>query len=381
LFDLWGEGMIDEQEIQHIISICDLDLQIILRKVDKLRIIMKKKNFIGLPHLIGFDINGPLVSTEDSSMTPYKGAPEALHFLYNIPNVELCFITGWDITTANIFASKLIGLPDVNIISEKGMLYSKGNQIYHIYPHSKSENMDFAKTLFEIAAKKKLQIAIQGNTSSGCQCVYFEGYNRGKLNEHPLIEKVRIESKSLLEVLKRCMIEHSMQEDVIEIFATPEVIFDILKKELPLFPIRIYDVVNSKDKGHLIVKVDTKDDRSFGWNQLEETAKEISQRVGRSCDLNDDYSVDFSTDKANNDGFSKKSAIHVLGTKLFGDHFIILNSGDKTGDGVEGDNALFFPQCDTEAMNVQSNVALPVIDGREYALIIALFLRKYSGTI
>lgn len=381
MLDLWGERMIDEQEIQRITSICDLDLQILSGKVDKLRIIMENKKFIGLPYLIGFDINGPLVSTEDGSMTPYKGAPEALHFLSNIPNVELCFITGWDITTAKVFAKKLIGLPDVNIISEKGMLYSKENQIHHIYPHSESENVDFAKTIFEIAAKKKLQIAIQGNTSSGCQCVYFEGYNRGKLNEHPSNEKVMIGPKTLLEVLKRYKIEHSMQEDVIKIFKTPEVVFDIMKKDLPLFPIRIYDVVNSKDKCHLIVKVDTEDESSFGLNQLEETAKEISQRVDRSYDLNKDYSVDFSTNKAVDGGFSKESAIHFLGNKLFRDDFIILNSGDKTGDGVGGDNALFFPQCKTEAMNVKSNVALPVIDGREYALLIALFLLKYSSTI
>lgn len=366
--------MIDEQEIQRITSICDLDEQLLLGKVDKLRMIMEKKKFIGLPLLICFDINGPLVSTEDASMKPHKGAPEALRFLSNIPNVELCFVTGWDITTVKVFASKLIGLPDINIISEKGMLYSKENQIHHIYPHSESENVDFAKTIFKIAAKKNLQIAIQGNTSSGCQCVYFEGYNRATLNAHPLVERVRIELKSLLDVLKRYMIEYSMQEDVIEIFATPEVVFDILKKNLPLFPIRIFDGVNSKDKGHLFVKVDTKDDRSFDWNQLEETAKEISLRVNRSYDLNDDYSVDFSTFKAVTGRFSKESAIHVLGNKLFVNNFIISNVGDKIEDGVEGENALFFPQYDSEVMNVQSNVALPVIDGREYALIIALFL-------
>jgi len=366
--------MIDEQKIQRITSICDLDEQFLLGKVDKLRMIMEKKKFIGLPLLIGFDINGPLVSTEDASMTPYKGAPEALRFLSNIPNVKLCFVTGWDIVAVKVFASKLIGLPDINIISEKGMLYSKENQIHHIYPHSESENVDFAKTIFKIAAKKNLQIAIQGNISSGCQCVYFEGYNRATLNAHPLVERVRIESKSLLDVLKRYMIEYSMQEDVIEIFATPEVVFDILKKNLPLFPIRIFDGLNSKDKGHLFVKVDPKDDRSFNWNQLEETAKEISQRVNRSYDLNDDYSVDFTTLRADGGGFSKESAIHVIGDKLFENNYIILNVDDKTGDGIEGDNALFFPQCDSEAMNVQSNIALPVIDGREYALIIALFL-------
>ena len=125
---------------------------------------------------------------------------------------------------------------------------------------------------------------------------------------------------------------------------------------------------------NLVASFDTIDDKSFNWNQLEETAKEMSQRVNRSYDLNDDYSVDFSTFKANAGGFSKKSAIHSFGDKLFANDYIILNVGDKTEDGIEGDNALFFPLCDSEAMNVQSNIALPVIDGREYALIIALFL-------
>lgn len=334
----------------------------------------EKKKFIGQPLLIGFDINGPLVLTEDASLTPHKGTPEALRFLSNIPNVELCLVTGWDIATVKVFALRLIGLPNINIISEKGMLFFKDNQINNIYPHSETEIADFARTVFEIAAKKQLQIAIQGNSSSGCQCIYFEGYNRAMLNAHPLMEGIRIESKTLLDVLKRYIIGYSMKEDVITISTTPEVLFNILKKELPLFPIRIINRFNLKDKSNLFVKVDPKDNKNFGWNQLEKTAKEISERNNRSYDLNEDYSVDFSTFRATNDGFSKEYAIHVLGNKLFGNNFLILNVGDKPGDKVEGDNTLFFPQCDSDAMNIQSNVALPVIDGREYALIIALFL-------
>lgn len=368
--------MIENQEIQRITSICGLDIQILLGKAKKLRMMMEKKRFVGLPLLIGFDINGPLVSTKDASMTPYKGVPDTLRFLSNIPNVKICLVTGWDITTVKMFASKLIRLPNINIISEKGMLYLKDNQIHHLYPHSESEIEDFAKTVFEIAAKKNLQIAIQGNTSSGCQCIYFEGYYRATLNAHPLMRGVTIESKTLLDVLTRYMIEYSMQGDIIKISATPEVVFNILKKELPLFPIRIIDGIKSKDGSHLFIKVDPKEDKNFGWDQLKETAKEISQRVSRSYDLNKDYSVDFTTFTAIDGGYSKDSAIHVLGHKLFNDNFIILNVGDKPGDSVEGDKALFFPQCDSEAMNVQSNVALPVIDGREYALIIALFLLR-----
>lgn len=312
--------------------------------------------------------------TEDASLTPYKGTPEALRFLSNIPNVELCLVTGWDIATVKVFALRLIGLPNINIISEKGMLYFKDNQINNIYPHSETEIADFAGTIFEIAAKKHLQIAIQGNSSSGCQCIYLEGFNRAMLNTHPLMEGMRIESKTLLDVLKRYIIGYSMKEDVITISTTPEVLFNILKKELPLFPIRIINGFNLKDKNHLLVKVDPKDNKNFGWKQLEKTAKEISERTNRSYDLNEDYSVDFSTFRATNDGFSKEYAIHVLGNKLFGNNFLTLNVGDKPGDKVEGDNTLFFPQCDSDAMNIRSNVAFPVIDGREYALIIALFL-------
>lgn len=39
--------MIENQEIQEIISICDFDIQILLEKVNKLRWIMKKKSSLG----------------------------------------------------------------------------------------------------------------------------------------------------------------------------------------------------------------------------------------------------------------------------------------------------------------------------------------------
>ena len=39
--------MIEDQEIQEIISICDFDIQILLGKVNKLRGIMEKKSSLG----------------------------------------------------------------------------------------------------------------------------------------------------------------------------------------------------------------------------------------------------------------------------------------------------------------------------------------------
>lgn len=364
--------MKNDKEIRRICSLCGLQIVDLMEQAKMLRKIMEKRGLLDLPLLIGFDINGPLASTKDASMTPYKGAPEALRFLSNLPNTKLCLVTGWDLTTVKIFANRLIELPDIDIVSEKGMIYSNENKVHHIYPHSDVELIDFAKALFDVAARDNLQIAIQPNISSGCQCVYFERYRRARLDAHPLMKGVKVESYILEDALTRHGIKHSVQHDFIEISATAAEVYNVLKKELPLFPIRILSGANSEDQ-LVCIKVDTEEDQCFGWGKLESTAKDIAKRINCLCDLNADYSVDFSTSIAIQGGYSKDCAIKMLGRKVFHDRFVIFNVGDKPDDSVKGDNALFFPQRDSDAMGVQSNVALPVADGREYALILALY--------
>jgi hypothetical protein len=108
---------------------------------------------------------------------------------------------------------------------------------------------------------------------------------------------------------------------------------------------------------------------------LKDTAKKISELTQRSCDLNKDFSVDFSTDGAAK--YSKNSTTHKLGNEIFTRDFLIFMVGDKQDDLIKGNNAIFFPQIGTDAMNINSNIGIPVVDGIEYSLVIAYYLLNY----
>lgn len=364
------------KKLMQISSLCGFEPKELADKARRLREILEEKGIDDLPILIAFDINGPLISTEDATMTPYVGTIEVLQLLTNLPRVKLCLISGWDLTTVRQFSTKILGLDRISIVAERGMLYMDDGKIYHLYPNSEDEIDDFAITLFKVASGKNLQIAIQPNVSSGCQCIYFEGFNRAKLGEHPCMSGIEISSLALINILKKNHIKCLIDHNILTIFATAPILYRLLKEKLPLFPLRILDVDNLEDS-KIYINIDPNDNTCYDLKMLVETAAIISNLTKRSYEANDDYSIDFLTNVAIDNGYSKSRAAHKLGHKLFGERFVIFNVGDKLGDIVDCDNAIFFPQNNTGAMSATSNIGFPVTDGREYALILAFYFELW----
>ena len=359
--------------VRHLTDMCGLNLKEVNKKSSKLECLIKQNEYTGLPIFVGYDINGPLVSTKEASMVPYQGIPQSMRFLSLFPKVELSLVTGWDNTTAKLFASKFIGLPDINIVSEKGMIFEYKNKLNHLYPHNEAEIKDFANSVFDIASRNELQIAIQPNISSGCQCVYFEGFTKARLNKHPLFEDIIPDMTTLCNQLNRRRIKFLPNIDHITINSSPVHLFNMLKNDLPLFPIRI---LGSSELSSSIIKVlvDPKDKADYDEIDFKKTVKSVSKLCDRSFDLNNDFSADFFTKFAIKSGFSKDLAIKALGKTVFNDSFLILNIGDKKDDRVVGDKCLFFPQEGSEAIDVKYKTVLPVKDGNEYSIIIGNYL-------
>lgn len=361
--------------LAHIVSLCDLNQSDILIKGNNLYNMIERLDLIDLPILVGFDINGPLVSTKDATMTPFAGAPEAIRFLSLFPKTKLCLVTGWDYSTAFSFASMSLGMPDMAIISEKGMVYSTGKEIIHLYPNSDKEISKLASSVLGVAQRHGLQVAVQGNVSSGCQCVYIEGFNRAKLSQHPLLRNVTVDSISLKNALNRRRIEFSNNGDIFQIQASAKELYNMLRFELPLFPIRF--IKNSSlTKWNYSIKADSQDIAEFSWQDFKSTINEICINSDRNQDLNKDYSADMSTKLAVSGGFSKDMAIKELGKIFFGNNCLITNVGDKVDDKIGGENTLFFPQLNTDAVRNGNKDVFPVINGMEYALLISCFTSK-----
>lgn len=359
--------------VRNLIQVCRLDSNEINNKTMKLYNLLYHNGYLGLPLFVGYDINGPLVSTEEASMIPYQGVAESMRFLSLFPKVELSLVTGWDNITAKLFASKFIGLPKINIVSEKGMVIAYKNKLNHLYPHTESEIESFANSIFEIASKNEMQISIQPNISSGCQCVYFEGFYRAKLYEHPLFLDTIPDQTTLCNQLNRRRVKYKLNGEKVIVYSSPGKFFNMIKNDLPLFPLRILS--SSKLSSSVIeLIVDPNDNKYFNHTHLKKTVYSIANKCGRSFDLNNDFSADFSTKIALEGGFSKDNAIKEMGATMFDTDFVILNVGDKKDDRVIGDNCLFFPQIGTDALNVKSEIAFSVIDGNEYSTIIGNYL-------
>lgn len=362
-----------EQQMKKIASLCGFDFPSIQNKAKLLEHILEESGVPNSPILIGFDINGPLVSTQDASMTPYKGTPEALEFLALLDGVHICIVTGWDLNTARYLVEEMLKLKGTSIVSEKGMVYQINGKVNHLYPNSEKEIAKFAEALFSFSENHELQIAIQPNESSGCQCVYFEGFRRGNLGEHPLNKKRPISSEYLLQFLKKREIRYNTIEDTICIQGTSLELYKLFRCDLPLFPVRLLKTMK-KDHNTWILRVDQDDNENFKWEQLLDIGHELSVMTGRKPDPNNDFCIDFSTSLAEKGAFSKNKAIHIVGRQKFKSTFSIFNVGDKPDDKVEGKNTVFFPQENTAAINVKANVAFSVVDGREYALIVSMLV-------
>jgi hypothetical protein len=365
--------MKSEQQIKKIASICGFDFSSIRDKAELLERIVNRKGFSKSPVLAGFDINGPLVSTKDASMTPYEGVREALELLTSFDSVHVCIITGWDLNTAKYFVDEKLKLDGISIVAEKGMIYLLNGKIYHLYQNSAKEIIEFAEALFEVAQNRELQITIQPNESSGCQCVYFEGFKRGNVKNHPLNLERLVSLETLVKTLKKNNIKYEDKGDTVQVHGTPFDLYELLRHHLPLFPLRLIKQTR-KIQNAWTLKVDPEDNEQFGWEPLLDVGQELSTKTRRKPDANRDFCIDFSTALAEKEGFSKNKAVQLLGKEKFGGDFLLCNVGDRPDDRVEGKNTLFFPQEGSTAVEVKDNIAFPVIDGREYALVISMFI-------
>jgi hypothetical protein len=337
-----------------------------------IEIAKEKKLDFKNPVLVCYDLNGPLTSTRDASLSPLPTVQRAMLVLKRIPKAIL---SGWDITSLRYFREKL-GINELGLIGEMGAVVEQSGRIVEIYPVAEG-HYEMKRRIYEKAAESGLKIAIQGNVSTRVVCVYFEAdeEDRGNLRNHFLVKNTNVTTEDIFNALRR---KENFRYDgeKIEFEVTTENIKEIdrvLSKDFPLQSVRL-DKVGQK----IALWRDNKDNRDFSLEDMIEFIKSTVPK-GWNINPNADYCVDLVFE---GDGvkLNKEKTANVFARKMFEtNEYIITNVGDRKADVLMGKNTLFFPQYGTEAHRYCKKNGIPhvpVLHGGDYSLIITETIRR-----
>ena len=151
----------------------------------------------------GLDVNGPIVDCDDSELTPYPGAAEAITYLIGSVGIEVTLCTGWDLNSMEFFKENRLRVADLGTVGEYGMVYERKGKFNYLYPYSEDEAFNFVRDVLFSAAEYNVKVALQGNFSTGAGAIYIEGDINGNLLEHPLVKGRRPTMARLAEAIEQ----------------------------------------------------------------------------------------------------------------------------------------------------------------------------------
>jgi len=323
--------------------------------------------------VVGLDVNGPIVATDDNNLIPFKGAIECIDNMMNTPGIEVALMTGWDLSTMDFFKKNKLLLPEIGIVGEYGMVYERKGNLKFLYPYQEEERLAFMFSIFKITSKAELKVAFQGNYSPGSGAICVEADEHGELLEHPLVKGRRPSIEQIFNAAKKqSIIELVEGEEKIVFENKPENLkglADTLFKVHPLISVR----VKKEEKDKISIKIDTKDKPDFDFEKLKEFAKVAEKETGRSSFAYEDHGIDLISKEAQQGNYSKDAGLRKFAKEAFGDKpFMVAIIGDKSSDipRTLGD-VIFFPLTgsDAEPIAEEKNVpSVKVVDVRDFAL-------------
>jgi hypothetical protein len=339
----------------------------ILNKADELKLDLSGNIMVGL------DVNGPIVSTDDNDLIPFKGATECIKYMMNIPGIEVSLMTGWDLSTMDFFRKNKLNMPEIGIVGEYGMVYERKGNFRYLYPYREDERLSFMCQILKLASEMELKVAFQGNYSPGSGAICVEADEHGNLLNHPLVKGRRPTIKQIFNSAKeKSKIELIEKEEKIIFENKPDNlkgIAETLFKVHPLISVRV-----KKEAGKKIsIKIDPKDKPDFNFEKVKEFAKIAEKETGRSSIAYEDHGVDLISKEAEKGNYSKDSGLREFGREAFGNKpFMVSIIGDKKSDIPKtlGD-VLFFPLkgSDAEPIAKERNVpSVSLIDVRDFSL-------------
>jgi hypothetical protein len=323
----------------------------------------------------GLDVNGPIVDCDDSELTPYPGAAEAITYLIGAEGIEVTLCTGWDLNSMEFFKENRLKVADLGTVGEYGMVY-KGKFNY-LYPYSDEEAFSFVRDVLTSAAEYNVKVALQGNFSTGAGAIYIEGDINGNLLEHPLVKGRRPGMAQLAEAIQEGGSSVEYDQAAGRIVFSNELenmrgLYQALVKTHPLISVR----AQKHGENSLAIWIDDQDTPGFDFEKLKSVVPGFETRSGRKAIVYEDFGVDLIAPRVEQGNYSKDSGLREFGREAFGnDDFVSIIIGDKRSDIPKTlEKTLMAAQKGTDAERISNEEGIPSfnpIDVRDFAVAVA----------
>jgi hypothetical protein len=323
----------------------------------------------------GLDVNGPIVSCDNSDLIPFKGSQDCIRHLMNQPGVQVTLMTGWDLTTMGFFRETRLQLP-IGIVGEYGMAYELNGKTRHLYPYDAAEANLLVSGVFAAVAPENLKVAFQGNVSPGAGAIYIEGDTNGNLQNHALVKGRRPTIQQLFDAIIAGGSQARLEGDKVVFTNQPENMkgfYQALFRKHPLISVRVK--VESGDTLSLVI--DEADKPGFTFADLQAWGPKAAQTTGRDVLTYEDFGVDLMSPKVKTGNYSKDSGLREFAQEAFGaPDFLCAIIGDKKSDVPKNHSgAIMFALKGSDAEPIVKGMPdLPSVfptDVRDFALAVA----------
>ncbi|MBN2289233.1 MAG: hypothetical protein JXQ83_07860 [Candidatus Glassbacteria bacterium] len=325
----------------------------------------------------GLDVNGPIVDCDDSELTPYPGASEAISYLIAQQGIEVTLCTGWDLNTMEFFKENRLEVADLGTVGEYGMVYERKGKFNYLYPYNEDEALRFVKDLLEAAAAEDVKVALQGNYSTGAGAIYIEGDTNGNLLEHPLVKGRRPTMKRLAGAMgPESKVTYDEKAGRIRFSSDKENLRGVYRALVKVHPLISLRVEQDSPGAELAVRIDDKDKPGFDFESLKKVAPAFEKRTGRKALVYEDFGVDLIAAAVEEGNYSKDAGLREFGREAFGnDEFLSVIIGDKRSDIPKTlTRTLMAAQKGTSAEQIARDENIPSfnpIDVRDFSIALA----------
>jgi len=279
----------------------------------------------------GLDVNGPIVDCDDSELTPYPGASEAISYLIAQDGIEVTLCTGWDLNSMEFFKEHRLKVDSLGTVGEYGMVFERGGKFNYLYPYNEQEALTFVRDVLASAAEAGVKVALQGNFSTGAGATYVEGDRNGNVLEHPLVKGRRPSLEQLCQAINENG-SRAGQKDGKIVFADSVLnmkgVYQALVKKHPLISVRV-----QRTGGMFSIWIDDQDAPGFNFDKLKSVVPVFERNSGRKALVYEDFGVDLIAPAVEKGNYSKDAGLRAFGRDAFGnDDFLSIIIGDKRSD-------------------------------------------------
>lgn len=296
--------------------------------------------------LLGYDMNGPIASTDSADISFHDGVPEALRQVD--AEHQTAIISGHPIHTLEMMLDQA-GCERFHTVGELGAAYDAGDGIQNTQDGDPDALDRLYHDIFDQAAREHRKLLIQPNRSTTVASFKFEGEGRDGDPRADIYERSDVDAELSTDDIWDELREVESTDydgDVITFDSDPATAGAVADRLTAAFS---YPGIRFQHHGDRIgIRRDRYDDPGAtvedGWAFIERAVN-----GDWVPDHNDDWGSDVIYETADPSKEHGTRSLIEYGIGDDPDDYVIVHMGDKQSDVMTGDNTIFIAQEDSPA--------------------------------